>query len=602
MTSCSLDACDARGAAQELAVARVAEQQGDIPHAAFHVAAALFEDLLSLEAKTMALRLDDAQPGVFRPEGFAGAVAAAVVVAFARGRVEQAINWTAQLAEGLPDLPWDVWLSEQIGRAVATNTPVPTARLAQTALLLGKGSIGLLHLQPGEQRAFARYADAFFGATAAVNVDGMLCAAISALCRRAGQYERALALAQRAQQLSPTEGTPLIMQGLALRALGQTDNAVEAFRRAGTFDTDTLSYAADRARCLVDAQRFQEALDLLESIENKDEDIEIRMLRAFAVARGARLPRHKVGLLQRLFKSSGAADVDAVEAQLRTYANTLSFVGDVVDSDTVRHLAMGHWQWWGVSEATVNVLQQVPRTTSPSTLQLTLSAMEAPSSQLCLALHTGHTDARALAVSVSRVPEPDPRSVDDDGYAVWAFDGTTPFPAVPAPPAAVRAAVESVFAGETRMWWPTWRKRAEAHSHLDVEQVAACMVHPSMPESARDVVWHVAHTQLAAAAVLSTTEAGRALLLRLVGGPVDWVTVAAVTALGEACAEGTIDPGVVGRRLRRLVDERVHDAACCLNEPLQWLLLRVPFMRHETVAKLVRDDDNGAEGDEDTAS
>lgn len=110
--ACSVDVCGARGAAQELAVARVAEQQGDIPHAAFHVAAALFEDPLSLEAKTMALRLDDAQLDVFQPDGFAGTIAAAVVVAFARGKVEQALSWTARLAEALPDLPWHVWLAE----------------------------------------------------------------------------------------------------------------------------------------------------------------------------------------------------------------------------------------------------------------------------------------------------------------------------------------------------------------------------------------------------------------------------------------------------------------------------------------------------------
>lgn len=578
MSEGRIDACDARGAEQELAVARVAEQQGDVKHAAFHVAAALFDDPTSFDAKAMALRLDEKQPGVFGAGGFAGEVAAAALVAVARGDVATGLTLTAQVAEVLPDLPWQTWLHEQIARAVATNVPVPATALARLGFGLGKHTLGLLHLGPAKARAYARYADVLFAATAAPNGgDAMLCSAASSLARRAGQLDRAVALAERAHQSEPNNSNPLIMMALALRARGDVDAAAVAFARAAAVNGDPNGYAADRARCFFDAGRMQEALDLLETLPDKDTDLELRLTRAVCLTRGA--------------VRRAAGDTVDVDAALRGLAQDAArFLGDrPIDCDAIRRLVLGHGMAFGIAEATVNAARQLPRSVVPTEVSISVTSMEAPSSRLALALHTGYGCAAKVDLKNERVPTPDPRTVDDDGFSVWRFFETAPFPALPDPAPAVHARVDAIAGDDEVVWLPRWRARAVACADLDVDVLCACFNNIPMPPIDVDAIDAVVRRQLAVACALSVTAAGRARLLALLGGPVDWVTVAAVSALVEAVVDGDIEADVVARRLRLLVETRVHDGHCCLVGPLPSLVSRVPFVRPDTLAKLASD-------------
>lgn len=585
MSEGRIDTCDARGAAQwscaersaaELAVARVAEQQGDVKHAAFHVAAALFDDPTSVEAKAMALRLDGKAPGVFHGEGFAGEVAAAALVASARGDVTTALTLTTRVAEALPDLPWDTWLQEQIARALANDAPVPAADLARLGFGLGRHTLGLLRLGPSKARAYARYADVLFAATAANNGgDAMLCAAASSLARRAGQLDRAVALAERAHKSEPTNSTPLIMLALALRAKGDVDTAAATFARAAALDPDGSGYVADRARCFFDAGRMQEAFDLLETLPDKDSDVELRLTRAVALARGA--------------QAATASDVD-VDALLGLARDAARYLGDhVIDCDAIRRLVLGHGLAFGIAEATVNAARQIPRSLTPADVSVTVTAMEAPSSRLVLALQAGYDCAAKVDLKNDRVPTPDPRSIDDDGFSVWRFFDTTPFPTFPDPGPHVHARIDGIGADDEVVWLPRWRSRAVACADLDVDAICASFNNIPKPPKDVDVVDAVIRRQLAAACALSVTEAGRARLLAILGGPVDWVTLAAASALVEAVVDGDIEAAVVARRLRLLVETRVHDGHCCLVGPLPALIVRVPFVRPDTLAKLAPD-------------
>lgn len=395
------------------------------------------------------------------------------------------------------------------------------------------------------------------------------------------------------------------MLGLALRAAGRTDDAADAFRRASDVEGRSDGYRTERARCFVDVLRFQEAFDLLEQEPDKDRDFEVRLLRATCVHNGARLPRvsrPKPGFLQRLFKRDGADNVDAAaeatEAGLLELAGHIAFAGPRIDSDVIRRLALGHGRWIGVGEATVNLLQQFPR--REGVRSVTLSSLEAPSSQLALALHCCATDIRDLNVSVQSIPTPDPRFVDDDGLALWTFDGHVPSPAVPPPPTPVLEDVIAIARLDEPLWWPALLQRATTMRAINVDELVACMVHPGVPPEGVDVVQHVAFIQFAAAAVLSRIEPGRAVLLRLLGGPVDWVTVAAATALVEACCEGVVEPDVLGPRLRRLVERIPESGHCCLTEPLLQLLPRVPFARGEVLERLeALDSDNSDDSTDD---
>lgn len=199
-------------------------------------------------------------------------------------------------------------------------------------------------------------------------------------------------------------------------------------------------------------------------------------------------------------------------------------------------------------DASANVLRQFRdqfNHAAPDTAgikSLGLSTLEAPSNRLALSLELAARKLDPLAeFTVGGVPKPDPRlPMAEVAHCLWRYEGTTPLPALPPPPAAILDAIvelaECPFDPVAN--WAQASHVADRLGSAHVAQILAVMVHPAPLPAGRNALQWLPRLQLAAAQVVGQIDGGwehserRKALLSLLLGPADWTTCAAIRVMG----------------------------------------------------------------------
>ncbi|MFJ2776440.1 tetratricopeptide repeat protein [Kitasatospora sp. NPDC087315] len=528
------DGCDERLAAEgEVAVARLAMDSGDLPHAADHLADAMTTDPQLPELHEALAELwaraggAEAARELFPLDGqvYLGTVVCRAHVEAAAGDWDAAVALLASAIQYEPGKPWahTAWL----GREDLPELVSPDA-VAQ-AVMRAAGT--LPDPLPEELRPAVQPFEDFAQAVVARHPDHpLLLAVVSGLTRRLGATARAVELAEHAHRLAP-EYLPAVMLGNALRAHGEPDRALEVWEAELARDPSDTYLAVDIAELYGATGRPAEGLPWLDRVLATEPDHP----KAGPALHGL---RHAV--------DGGTAHLVALVDHYRAHPEH-DYAPDLLARLCRRQPWLGMVP--GATEATVNVLHQVLKSSDTgrdNEITCTVSALEPPSSLLAL-----HLALPRATVEYRAVLDPDPRlPLCEVGTRVWTYDGTDPRPAV-APPSASGA---ELVRGTAEIVWPSL---PAAYDHavrlaaLPLDDLVGVLAHPPAPREEELGQALLAHQpELWVRAVQSFACLGiahhrtdqpwegsdrRRVLLDLLLGSEDWVVEAAgfaLTAIG----------------------------------------------------------------------
>ncbi|MEV7020546.1 tetratricopeptide repeat protein [Kitasatospora sp. NPDC093558] len=549
---------DERLAAEgEVAVARLAIDSGDLPHAADHLADAMITDPQLPELHEALAELCAAAGGpaaareLFPLDGqvFLGTVVCRAHVEAAAGDWDAAIGMLASAVQFEPGRPWahTAWLAREDLPGLVDPDAVAQA--------VARAAGGLPDPLPAELADAVRPFDVFVRAVVDRHPDHpLLLAMASGLTRRLGTTARAVELAEHAHRLAPGY-MPSVMLGNALRAHGRPEQALAVWeaelRRVAPAEDNSSSYlAVDVAELYGALGRPADGLPWLERVLAADPDHP----KAAPAIHGL---RHAV--------DGDAAHLLALADHHRAHPDH-EYAQDLLER-------LGHRVPWlglvpGATEATVNVLHQVleaPGTTRDTEIDCVASTVEPPSSLLAVQLALPRT-----TVGYQSVGTPDPRlPLVAPTTTLWIWDGTDPHPAV-APPAA--ASAELVRATAELVWptVPAVYDHAVRLAGLPLDDLVGVLAHPPAPREDELGQALLAHQpELWVRAVQTFACLGiahhrtdqpwarsdrRRVLLDLLLGPEDWVVEAAgfaLVAIGWTHPDTRADIAAqLGRRLR----------------------------------------------------
>ena len=571
----------------ELALARLALDDGELPHAAEHVANAIgcdptlraayatLDELASAAADGLDLVPVDGTP-------HAGTVAARSYLLARAGQLDGAFHLLCRVAEARPDTPWAAgWLaapgadSRDLGRRLnPEHAGTSVMRLA----------LGLPAPVPGDAvQALTPFLEAARGVADRGAEAVQALPSLSGLARRMGALDEAIDWCERAEQADGS-AFAAIMLGYALRNAGRKQAAYEAWQRALRREPDNVNLRVDIAELLADRGELANGISVLDE--------------ALAMA-----PDHP-----KAFPSS---------CQMR-YALTSDIAHLVRLADWWREhpehgyagtmLAMGSQgkMWLSLvpppAEAICNLAVAIAgQHDDPAvTMACTLSALEPPSA---IAAARAALPGLTLSSPVP-VPAPDIRvPVATGRYLLWTYHGTSAVTAVPAPSAkAVRAL--QVVAGQGAWHHPVaaydW---AVGLSGLSLGDLLGLIAHGvPVPDGSpplqrmraeNPVYWPRFSQAWACLGVLHhqpdepwPDSARRSVLVDLVNGVEDWATDAAANALvvaawaDPACRADVAE--VVGARFAAAV-QATASRQVTIAESLARLVLVTPGMPQSAV-------------------
>ncbi|MGC4876834.1 tetratricopeptide repeat protein [Micromonospora sp. DT43] len=574
----------ALSATEELALARLALDEGDLHHAASHLAGALARAPTLPEVHETLARLAAADGGgldlfPISHHTFVGAVVARAHLLAAAGRPAEGLELLAAATGHAPGTEWAgvpwVTASELVERlepdhiarvlmqvCAALTDPVPRAgRAALTPYLTLARNAATVHPE-----------------------HGLLLGAASALARRLGEVALAIRWASRGVRCQPSKMGEVWL-GYAYRSAGRTGEALAALGRAVDLDPDDLAVYADIAGTLADIGRLDEALEWTERALARDPSFDC------AVHTAHRLRHLRDGDLSHLV---------ALADFIRDHPDDSHEHGDLAQCCRGR-------PWLGqltpAGGPLVDALRQAVAADDIGIGGAVRLAAAAPPS----ALRTATAVAPGLRIEVAGAAEPDPREPRrPSAQRLWHFAEDMPTPALPAPsPAAVERIAQVAH--------PAWPHPPAAYdaavglAGLEVDDLLGLLVHPpAAPASGlgrllavQDPSIWVRGVQVWACLGLlhqRTDEpwadsTRRRVLLDLVWGVEDWVTEAALFALITAA---WVDPAV-RPDVARVVAERLADAAAVAEArpvpiavSLAHLALAAPALDSDTTALATR--------------
>jgi hypothetical protein len=242
------------------------------------------------------------------------------------------------------------------------------------------------------------------------------------------------------------------------------------------------------------------------------------------------------------------------------------------------------------ADAVINGARQAQET-GQRPVSFAVSALEAPS-----AIASVRHLWPEVELSVAEIGDPDPRRPRSaSALSLWTYRSKRLWdrargvlavearPAIAPPSARAEAAVARV--AETPFSASSWRTKCRqlAAEVPDLDQLLAAMVHPPTGPAAVTALapWDWRFQVMVAAALaighLDTSSAvGDHPLVRLLDGPVDWSTTAAVIALGDLALRRPELTGAVRAALEaRLAHPTVPVWYQCFVTPARWVLLRL---------------------------
>lgn len=509
-------------------------------------------------------------PAALFPMGqnnYAGTVACRAYVQHRRGETNDAVELLRHLMVAVPDKPWASWgvrwLAER-GAAARVEAMHVTGMLGfairEFPELVVTDRSRLERLQP--------YVNAADAALAAHPNDATVLGICSVVYRKAGRFEDAVALGERAHAVEPNylAGTA---RAMAYQAAGRAEDAIAAYRDMATRIPDDPQSRTDLALMLIDAGRLDEALRWTEEAVRID-------------------PKHRTSeglvlfLRHRVHGDESAGK--AFERYLRDRpGHLLEYLARPAGQPYVNYLPQPQ-------EATINVLKQLlseeamKDVKEAGDVQVSVSHLEAPSSRLASTLAL---PAKVnVRFAVGAVPEPDPRKpVRAVEHVLWTYNGTDPSRGLAPPTREDVVGTVAALAGspfDVEAWWAEAGPAARALGPGAVRELLATMVHPPPAPSPGLAVLHwMPHVQTAAAMIVAQVDDGwegsarKRALESLVLGPVDWTTTAGIVALAQlGCTEG-VD-------VRPLLVERLQNTPragyCCYLHALVCCALRLPHL------------------------
>ena len=566
----------------EVGLARLALDDGELRHAADHIANALAADPTLPEAHEVLATLVSNQDGgielwSLEDQVFIGtAIARAPALAWA-GEYAEALGLLVSAQGHEPSLPW--------ADAAWVVDPELPAKVDPGDLL---NVFAQLFRVMEDGPAFAPYLTLARNMTAVHAGDAALWWAASIILRRSGQLDEAVEAARRSAQLEPTDRAAIAL-GYAFREQGRTDDALAALEEALTFDPKNLSVYADIANLLGSAGRLDEAIGWTD--------------RALAID-----PGHDCSLVERhglRYRRDGRVGELVAIADARRSAEPGTHEAQHADDELMDR---SRQVWLGgipaPTEAVINVLAQVvEQEAGAEGGDLTVSAIEPPSALLAFG-----QAAPGFKVTFTEILPPDPRlPVAIEGgpaqpvqLTVWAYDGTTARPAV-APPAPEGAEAVARVARGVWAHLPAAYDEAVVLAATRLDDLLGVLVHPPALRSDDRGEWPMWIRQVQVWACLGIahhradepwmSSTRRRVLADLAYGPEDWVTEAAMLGL---VATGWVDPGaradvaaLVGWRFMSAV-QAANQRPVTILESLALLALATPDL-DEAVADLARD-------------
>lgn len=530
-------------AAEELTLARLALTEGDLAHAAAHIAGALAQAPTLPEAHELLSRLaavagDGLDLFPLHQNVFVGTVVARAHLLAAVGRPAEGLDLLVAATGYAPAEPWAEvpWvtapdLAERLGpertaqilMQVCAATADPTPRTGRAAL--------------------TPYLTLARNAVTAHHGHALLFGAASALARRLGEVALAVQWAAQGLRAEPSK-IGEVWLGYAYRSAGRIREALAALERAVAHDPDDLAVYADIAGTLADHGRLDEALDWINRALARDPTFDC------AVHTAQRLRFQRDGDVAHLIALADFAREHPEDSHEHTdLAESCSgqpwlgqitpAAGPAVDALLANHAGrqLG---------ATVRLGSPVP----PS------------------ALHTLTRSVPGLRVQLAPGPGPDPREPRRAvTWHLWRHDGT---PAVDAPsPLAAEHLRQFVHPA-----WPhppAAYDAAVALATLDLTDLLGLLAHP--PATPPTALGRVLDEQNPSLWVRSVqvwaclgllhhrtdepwpTSTRRAVLLDLAWGVEDWATEAALFALVTvAWVDPAVRPEVAGVVAERLAD------------------------------------------------
>jgi tetratricopeptide (TPR) repeat protein len=603
------DSCTPHTIDEELAIAHRALAEGDLGHAAFHIAAALATDPSHAEAGAVFdgwfMACDDALRLLAQREDerWAGWFAMRARTYAKLGRGEDALRLVAKLAAALPEKSYLSWLPLIRNPGELSDEAVEEAA-AELLMLANSLPQPVDAADPAHGTAVAALALLADWRESRRRLPVPL-HAFTILLRKLGKMEQALMAAHALYELRPdwrSNGTLCS----TLRAAGDLEGALAIARRGTELappDTRAASWLDVGDLCL-DLDRVADARNAYaEALLLEPENAWARS--GFPFARYRELGEEADREALRQWSSDHPEDERAFWL--------LSTIGEPLLE-----------QPFVPTDATVGILRHLhetfldaPPKTGPVEIEMAVTAPEGPSNLLALALfEQAFGQPVKLKLSVGSVPGRDLRlPLPGAEVALWRRAGDGFEVALRPPDAAVQREVAAIAVEPYRL--AAWAERArilgEALGPARAFDLVSTLVHPPpLPSPRYEPARWIQNVQVAAALAISYVDRGwegssrRHYLLSVARGPVDWSVTAAIVALMWTARHEPKSVSEIETLFAELRERENPNAGCTYDVPLRQAWLLLPGVGAEMQATLQRElaarlSDEGSEPPAETA-
>jgi tetratricopeptide (TPR) repeat protein len=554
----------------DITIARAAVAEGNLKHAAFHVACALHSDpnrreWLDLLDQVIAAAPDPLElTPVGGPNTPLNLYAVHGYILARQGQPGPAADLVVQVSAARPEIPYLDWVLRWLEQP---DVPLNTAVLTR---ILARFNDQFQQLTAPESPARAtvqRMADVVRHARRASPQDPQFLWTAAGFLRRLGLLDEAMSAAEEMHALQPGYLSAMAL-GLVHRARGDVAKTVEYYQVCLQHEPDDIPIRLDLGDVLFDDGQLDDA------------------------------ERYYIEVLEREAQHPWALASVCCLRYLRTgdpgWKDRLaSLARDENERAQDLHFRLAPYFAWlpEPRDAFTNQLRHLVEIyeaegTPPEVTSMSVTSLEAPSNYLAYnQLMAGWGKKPGLQVSVEHIQDPDPRephcAVD---YRLWEYDGTTP--RVVAPPPAEEAVEAVAGIAAQRYSLGTWiglaRKAAEQLGPERIQDLLAVMVDPPWPPEGWPPWAWIFRVQVAAALVIARLDKGwkdsvrRKALFSLANGPMDWTVDAAILALTVLALEDKEIAKDVVRLFRDLLDELPQDGPVCYHRALVNGALRLP--------------------------